>query len=120
MNNEKAVKIGTVIGSIIATGILIGVLIGIGYLGFNLLKGVFEPRPWKGLFFPDASDTSYTSVTKDFKTLEECRAWANNEAEDSALPAGSWSYECGKNCEWNSKKSPGGYIDTYDCELVTK
>lgn len=115
MNNEKANKIGTIIGTIIG----IGIVIGIGYLGFNLLKGVFEPRPWKGMFFPDASDTSYSSVTKDFKTLDECRAWAINEAEDSSLPSGSWTYECGKNCKWNNKESLGN-IDTYDCEQIRK
>jgi hypothetical protein len=119
MNIEKANKIGAIIGTCLGIIIGIGILIGIGYLGFILLKDVIAPRPWKGMFFPDAGDTSYTSVTKDFKTLEECRAWANNEAEDSSLSAGDWSYECGKNCKWNSKESPGT-IDTYDCELITK
>lgn len=109
MNNEKVIKIGTIIGSIIGIGIVIGILIGIGYLGFNLLKGAFEPRPWKGLFFPDASDTSYTSVTKDFKTLEECRAWANNEAVDSSLPVGAWSYECGKKLQMEQQKISGRF-----------
>jgi len=120
MNLEKANKIGTIIGTILGTIIGIGIVIGICYLGFNLLKGVFEPRPWKGMFFPDASNTSYSSVTKDFKTLEECRAWANNEAKDSSLSAGVWSYECGKNCKWNNKESLGNIIDTYDCELISK
>lgn len=108
--------VGYTLGCIIG----IGILIGIGYLGFILLKDVITPRPWKGMFFPDASNTGYSSVTKDFKTLEECRGWANNEAEDSSLSAGAWSYECGKNCKLNSKNSLGNVIETYDCELISK
>jgi hypothetical protein len=120
MNNEKAIKTGTVIGSIFGTLIVIGMFIGIGYLAFILIKGAIAPRPWKGIFFPDANNTSYSSVTKDFKTLEECRAWANKEAEDSSLSAGVWSYECGKNCKFNNKESLGNIIDTYDCEEISK
>ena len=119
MNNEKANKIGSIIGTILGTIIVIGIVIGIGYLGFNLLKGVFEPRPWKGMFFPDTSNPGYTSVTKDFKTLEECRDWAINEAKDSSLSSGVWTYECGKNCELNNKNSIGN-INTYDCEQIRK
>jgi hypothetical protein len=120
MNLKKADKIGKIIGTILGTFIGIGIVIGIGYLGFILLKGVFEPRPWKGMFFPNASNTGYSSVTKDFKTLEECRAWAINEAEDSSLPSGVWSYQCGKNCKLNNKKSLGNVIETYDCEQIRK
>ncbi len=119
MNNEKATKIANTIGTILGVILAIGILISIGYLGFNLLKGVFAPRPWKGMFFPDASKTGYTSVTKDFKTLEECRVWANQEAKDNSLSAGVWSYECGKNCKLNNKKSIGT-LNTYDCELISK
>jgi len=115
MKKDMPMIVGYSLGCIF----VIGIVIGIGYLGFNLLKDAFAPRPWKGMFFPDASKAGYTSVTKDFKTLEECRAWANNEAEKESLSADVWSYECGKNCIINSKKSLGDY-STYDCEMITK
>lgn len=115
MKKDLHMIVGYTLGCIIG----IGILIGIGYLGFILLKDVIAPRPWKGMFFPDAGKSSYSSVTKDFKTLEECRAWANNKAKGSSLSAGDWSYECGKNCKRDNKESLGTFV-TYDCELISK
>lgn len=82
------------------------------------MKNTFFPeKPWLGLYYPDAQ--SHLAEDKTFKTLEECRQWANGQSR--GRPLGEWDYSCGYKCEYTRdmlrQQKPGF---EFDCETVTK
>jgi hypothetical protein len=79
----------------------------------------FTEKPWKGLYYADVN--SLVAEEKNFKLLEECRQWANDQADRESKQIGEWDYSCGFKCEYSDnpirKLGPG---INYDCENVTK
>lgn len=100
-------KIYKVIGTII--GIIIIVLF-IAYIGDCSGK-----RPWKGtLTHGEESETA----TVDFEALEDCRAWAVEQADKGGWEEGEWDYECGRDCEYAGTGGPG--VSEYECAEIAK
>jgi len=95
--------------------ILIPVLIAVG---MSLQEKHDEKYPWRGTFY------MYDRVNDDndeLKTVDECRAWANEKADKMDLEEGEWDYECGRGCEYSDDSIEGGkQIKTYNCVEITK
>lgn len=110
---EKILQtVGTLIG-IIAIPILIG-------WGINMQKQKAEKYPWSVTFFYP-KDTIYDSKRSGFKTLEECREWAQTKAGKLNLKEAEWDYECGTRCEFTDETiKEGTEIHQYECEEITK
>lgn len=95
--------------------ILIPVLIG---LGMSAQEKHDEKYPWRGTFYMNGS---VNDDNDELKTLEECRAWANDKAEKMDLSEGEWDYECGRGCKYTDDEIKGGkQIKNYACVEITK
>jgi hypothetical protein len=79
----------------------------------------FAEKPWKGVYYAEAA--SSVAKDKNFKTLQDCRAWANDQADRDNKEPGEWDYSCGYKCKYTSdplrRASPGF---NFDCEQVTR
>ncbi|MFN2274894.1 MAG: hypothetical protein ACK2TX_08625 [Anaerolineales bacterium] len=92
---------------------LVGIVIFavIAYFGFQLVRKIYA-KPWMGIYYDDPAATTST-VTGTFKTYEECRDWAREQADGS--PVGTWRYTCGYKCQFVRDVLAG---DTYECEEI--
>lgn len=79
-------------------GNLIKLIVGIFILHFLWTK-VFFPPKWLGFYYPNASDlTQSIKSSQEYKTLENCRDWAEEMADSQGRTDSNWDYECGSNC----------------------
>jgi hypothetical protein len=107
-------KLQQIIGSCLGL-ILIPVLIG---LGISMQEKHDEKYPWRATFY---INDSVKDDNNELKTLDECRAWANEKAEKMDLKEGEWDYECGRGCEYSDDSIEGGRrVKTYSCIEITK
>ena len=114
--SEKGEKVKQVIGTIIGI-MLIPVLIG---WGMKSQEKKAEQYPWSvTLYYP--KDNIYDSKNSEFKTLEECREWALEKADNLNLEEGMWDYECGRGCTYTDESIQGGKeIHTYECVELSR
>lgn len=105
------------LGLIVAIA-LIALLI---YFGMTWQRSRDERYPWKGTF-SKISETTPSKESDEFKTLEECKAWAADRASDLGLSEGQWEFSCGSGCEFTDDTIVSGRrIRNYDCdELITE
>ena len=94
-------------------GTLIGLVIvaAVDYFGFMLFKKIYT-KPWMGMYYDNPEATTST-VTGSFKSFEDCRAWAIDQARGKSF--GTWRYTCGYKCEFVRDVLAG---DTYECEEI--
>ncbi len=92
-------------------GGVIGVLIIIG--GIALILNYIESRPWKGMI----DLNSGKQLNKDFKTLEDCREWAEKEAKKLDLAIADLNYKCGLNCQYDNNTP---VVNDYVCSELTR
>ncbi len=85
-------------GSIIA----IIVLLIVAYFLF------FQGDTWLGHYYPDRTDLTKSIRSPEFTSLEECRAWVENQVPIYNLTREGYDYECGKNCRF--EKDYGIYV----------
>ncbi len=85
MENKNALPIGTLIILII------------------ILTIIFKSDKWSGYFYPNKDDlTHWVESPVIFKSLEECRDWAQNKGADLNIDPMQYDYECGLNCEYKN------------------
>lgn len=110
---EKATEIfGTCLGLI-----LVPVLIG---WGMSLSEKHDEKYPWKASIFTAANKSNIID-SKDVKTIEECRIWANEKAGKLRYDEGEWDYSCGRGCKFQDDKISGGKeTHIYSCAEISK
>lgn len=66
-----------------------------------LLVILVNKDEWSGYFYPDRNNLStWIESDSEFKSLNECRNWANNKAVELKLSNTEYDYECGLNCEY--------------------
>lgn len=112
---DKGEKAQQIIGTILGL-ILIPVLIG---WGMKASERKAEKYPWSVSFFMGENLTD--SKKNEFKTLEECREWAQKKADRQNLEEGKWDYECGLGCEYVDQSVSGGrQVQTYECSDIKK
>ncbi len=109
----KAVQvIGTIIG-IIAIPLLIG-------WGMNREEKKAAEYPWSVTFYYP-KDNINDSKQSGFKTLEECREWAQEKADRLNLEDDSWDYECGEGCKYVDQSIEGGQkVNSLVCTEIAK
>lgn len=62
---------------------------------------VIKKDIWSGYFYPNKDNLSeWVESDSKFKSLEECRNWANNKAIELKLDITQYDYECGLNCKY--------------------
>lgn len=55
---------------------------------------------WLGFYYPDGNDLQTYKVSRELKSVEECREWVEQmQSKYNPNNDGSDDYECGKNCE---------------------
>jgi hypothetical protein len=91
------------IGSIV---VVIVVLV----IGFWLIKGAWNfaserinPPKWTGFFYYDPNDLDKYWTQGGLASLDDCRGWVNNQVSRDF--DGSYDYECGKGCRYESSLS---------------
>lgn len=63
------------------------------------LAGLFWSDKWLGFYYPNKSDLTEYTKSGSLSSIEECRAWINDQrASRNAVP-GADDYECGLNCK---------------------
>lgn len=74
------------------------------FITILLLIGAYflfkEKEIWTGYFYPTAENLDIFRTSPQFKTLEECRDWAQSQ---TGYPNQTWDYECGLNCEFKAE-----------------
>lgn len=100
----------------------IAVVLLLIWAGMNVQKKQEAKFPWRGAVYATAGDSSSIRVSDEFKTVEECRAWAKEKATSLSLDANTSGFTCGTNCTWKENNIVGGQqIKQYDCtEVVTE
>ncbi|MDD4382352.1 MAG: hypothetical protein PHE21_03350 [Candidatus Dojkabacteria bacterium] len=79
-----------------------------------------EQYPWSVTFYYP-KDIINDSKRSKFKTLEECRQWALEKADNLNLEEGTWDYECGRGCTYTDQSTEGGQqVNTYACEEISR
>jgi hypothetical protein len=64
-------------------------------------SGVFGwlwPERWVAFYYPDRSNLTKNTQSKELGSLEQCRSWVQAERLRFSAPEGSDDYECGLNC----------------------
>jgi hypothetical protein len=80
-------------------GNIVKVAVGIFILHFLWTKVLF-PSKWLGFYYPDAGNLMKSiQSSQEFKTLDECRNWAEEMADSQGRTDTNWDYECGKGCK---------------------
>jgi len=110
-------KIYTCLGTLIGIVVVIGLL----YLGITWQKKKDQEFPWKASIYKIVNGTNEVRDSKDLKTLEECRNWANDQAKKLNYKEGEWDYSCGTGCDYdNNSVVSGKKVNTYKCTELTK
>jgi hypothetical protein len=107
---------------------LFGGIIGLVVIGLLLSWGMSAQKkkeakyPWRGSVYNVANDASTIHDTEQFKTVDECRTWANRRASDLSLNTSTWGFVCGTDCTWKENSvTSGRQIKQYECtEVVTE
>lgn len=104
-------------------GVVIGIafIVGVLALAMKIQKNHDEENPWKGVFYKIVDELPEINDSSDFKTLEDCRKWANEKADKAGYKEGEWDYSCGTGCTFKDDTVSGGKkIKNYDCSELTK
>lgn len=112
-----------VLGTKLLSGIFgIAVVVGLIAWGMSAQKKHDDAYPWKGAVLSLANEQRTIVDSKDFKTLQECRTWANKRLSDLDYTSTTGSFSCGTGCTWTNDKIVGGKrVNQYECtELVTE
>lgn len=74
-------------------------------LVFIILFSVSRKDKYTGFYYPD-KDNLFSDIQSDtnFSSLEECRAWVNDQIFQYNKDNKNYDYECGKNCKLDSGK----------------
>lgn len=79
-----------------AGGSILGLIIFI-VVGVFVYNNYIKSDTWKGYFYPNPSDLTYSIPSPTYDSLEQCRSWVTTQAK--ADVDGAYDYECGKNCK---------------------
>lgn len=97
-------------------GYIVGTVVIILGASFFINK---DKNEYMGMFYSTDEPRSVYEFKKGFKTLDKCREWARELAEDNDLSEGDWDYDCGIGCMLSSDSySPS--VTTYDCATLEK
>jgi len=55
---------------------------------------------WNGFYYPNEGNLTYSIPSPQFKTLDECRDWVDEQVQKYNPSGYGYDYECGKNCEY--------------------
>lgn len=80
-----------------SSGELIGLLIIIGLVWFFFFR---QSNTWDGFYYPNEGNLTYSIQSPQFKTLEECRDWVDEQIQTYNPSGYGYDYECGKNCKY--------------------
>lgn len=102
MTSEKSKKFVQRVFSVI---IIIG--------GIALILYYIQSHHWKGMI----NLNSDKQLIKDFKTLEDCREWAEKEAKKRDILIADLNYKCGLNCQNDNNTA---VVNDYVCSELTR
>jgi hypothetical protein len=64
-----------------------------------LIGKITDNRKWLGFYYPDAENQSEYTVSKPFKTLDECSVWSGSMEKGNK----NARTECGRKCKYNEE-----------------
>ena len=68
----------------------------------------FTEDSWTGHYYPDKNDLTKSIQSPEFTSIEECRAWVENQVPIYNPAGHGYDYECGRNCRFD--KDYGLYV----------
>ncbi|MBI5404955.1 MAG: hypothetical protein HY976_01885 [Candidatus Kerfeldbacteria bacterium] len=100
----------------------IALIVFLIWLGMSCQRKKEAKFPWNGSFSAVSDERSRILASDEFKTLDECRRWAADQAKSRDLSAGEWAFSCGTDCTFKDDTIAGGKrIKTYTCrEVITE
>lgn len=67
------------------------------------ISSVFKKDVWSGYFYPSKYNLSkWVESGYTFDSLESCRIWAHNKAQELGIDSTQYDYECGLNCKYKN------------------
>lgn len=78
------------------SGSWIGTIVVIGLIWFFFFS---KADTWQGFYYPNAGDLTTDIPSPIYKTLDECRDWADGMVDKYNPNGEGYDYECGKNCK---------------------
>ncbi len=104
----------------------VGLLVLIVLIGSFIVFGMFMQKrqdseePWVGTITESTKSQNPAVLASDrFKTLEDCRAWANSYTSTKELREYSINYSCGTDCTYSTQTyNNANKVDIYECQII--